>query len=129
MDPDEDAALLRAKENLAFYFTTPSYAPVVEGGPWESAVARIRERFRAETALTWTDLAAEVPDAMVADFCLVGTPDSIGARAAAFERELEGRGIGETVFQVAGLGRSGEEYADTCIALISALSGRDGGAS
>ena len=38
IDDDAEAARMRAKATLAFYFTTPSYAGVVEGTTWEAPV-------------------------------------------------------------------------------------------
>jgi alkanesulfonate monooxygenase SsuD/methylene tetrahydromethanopterin reductase-like flavin-dependent oxidoreductase (luciferase family) len=118
---DELAAAERARRNLAFYFSTPSYASVAEGGPWHDVVTTIRERFRADRSLGWAELAREVPDRMVEDFCLVGTPENLAAKAAVLERSLDERGIGEVVFQVAGLGLTATEFAESARWVLRSL--------
>ncbi|GHF34952.1 alkanesulfonate monooxygenase SsuD/methylene tetrahydromethanopterin reductase-like flavin-dependent oxidoreductase (luciferase family) [Amycolatopsis bartoniae] len=119
----EDAGEARelARRNLAFYFTTPSYAPVVEGGRWAKTVTTIRDTFRAEPTLSWQELAAHVPDEMVEDFCLTGTPADIDQRARELENDLAERGVHELVFQIAGIGLAADEFVDACRRLLDAL--------
>lgn len=125
VDRDEERARLRARGNLAFYFTTPSYAPVVAGSRWETAVTEIREAFRAAPGTGMEELAARVPDGMVDDFCIAATPDGLEGRVRAVEKELSARGVDELVFQISGTGLSGPEYAAACGALIDGLRGGD----
>lgn len=118
---DPGQARLIARRNLAFYFTTPSYATVVEEGRWEAVVTGIRESFRANPGLAWADLAEQVPDKMVDDFCLAGSPDQVRDTVRILEDDLAERGVNELVFQIAGIGLSGEEYVDACGEVIDAL--------
>lgn len=117
VDADAAAARWRARRNLAFYFTTPSYAPVVAGTRWEAAVTAVRETFRADPRTDFAALAELVPDAMVDDFCLAGTPDELPDRIAALDRELH---VDELVLQVAGTGMAAEEYVAACGTVIAA---------
>lgn len=123
VDPDLATARLRARRNLAFYFTTPSYAPVVEGGPWEATVTTVREAFRADPGLSMARLAELVPDGMVDEFCVAATPDELHGRVRACEAGLAARGVDEVVFQVAGTGLAAEEFVDACHMVIDGLSG------
>lgn len=119
-DPAQARAL--ARRNLAFYFTTPSYAPVVEGSRWEKAATLVRESFRADPTLSWAQLADHIPDEMVEDFCLVGTPAEVGVAARTLEQELAERGVDELVFQLAGLGLDADAFVAACRVVIDALS-------
>jgi alkanesulfonate monooxygenase SsuD/methylene tetrahydromethanopterin reductase-like flavin-dependent oxidoreductase (luciferase family) len=116
-DELEDA-VMQARVNLAFYFTTPSYQTVTEGTYWEDTTARVRDSFRADPGQSFGDLARLVPPEMVDDFCLVGTPGTIGARASELASVLAERGVEELVFQVAGVGLDANTYVKHCHQLI-----------
>lgn len=116
-DTDE-AARARARTNLAFYFTTPSYQTVSEGTRWEDVTRSVRDRFRENPGLTFDELAGMIPDPMVDDFCLAGTPASLPGRVRELEQELAKRGVTELVFQIAGVGLDAEHYVGSCRALI-----------
>ncbi|WP_028927672.1 LLM class flavin-dependent oxidoreductase [Pseudonocardia acaciae] len=118
---DEASARARARRNLAFYFTTPSYAPVVEGGPWEAPVAEVRRRFRARPGTSMDELAECLPEPMVDEFCLVATPGELPVRVRRLEGELAARGVDELVFQVAGTGLGAAEFVRGCGSLLDAL--------
>ncbi|MQA08220.1 MAG: LLM class flavin-dependent oxidoreductase [Pseudonocardiaceae bacterium] len=120
---DEARARHRARRNLAFYFTTPSYRRVTEGTRWEAVTTLVRDRFRADPAMSFDELAGLIPDGMVDDFCLVGTPESLPGRVREFERELAGRGVSELVFQVAGVGLDAKEYVEACHAIVDNVPG------
>ncbi|PXY22849.1 LLM class flavin-dependent oxidoreductase [Prauserella muralis] len=115
---DEAEARRRARTNLAFYFTTPSYRRVTNGTRWEPVTTLVRERFRADPAMSFDELAGLVPDEMVDDFCLAGTPDSLPARVAKLEGELADRGVSELVFQVAGVGLGADQYVRACHTIV-----------
>ncbi|GAA0935915.1 LLM class flavin-dependent oxidoreductase [Pseudonocardia zijingensis] len=120
----DDAAQARAlaRRNLAFYFTTPSYAPVVDGSRWEKPVTIVRESFRADPTLSWTQLAEHVPDEMVEDFCLTGTPADVAGAARVLEGELAERGVDELVIQLAGIGLDADAFVAACRTVVDALS-------
>lgn len=113
-----DDAVQQARVNLAFYFTTPSYQTVTEGTRWEETSMQVRDSFRADPGQSFKDLAALVPPEMVDDFCLVGTPATLGGKASELASVLAERGVEELVFQVAGVGLDGEAYVRNCHQVI-----------
>lgn len=119
IDDDAEAARTRAKATLAFYFTTPSYAGVVEGTQWEAPVARIRDAFRAGDAGAPHELAALVPDDLTDALALSGTPRDVAARLPDFEAELAKRGVGELVFQTVGVGLPQDVAVANCQAIVA----------
>lgn len=118
--PEAEVARHRVRSNLAFYFSTPSYASVVEGTRWESVAGQIRQRFR-QAGPDWSSLAELVPDEMVVDFALAGTPDEVSADLVDLQTELGERGCDEVVFQTVGVGISDEETIDNCRQIIKTL--------
>lgn len=124
IDDDAEAARTRAKTTLAFYFTTPSYAGVVEGTAWEDPVRRIREAFRSGDVSAPHELAALVPDDLVDALTLTGTAREVAARLPLLEAELAQRGIDELVLQTVGVGLSSDEAVANCEAIVSACAPR-----
>jgi alkanesulfonate monooxygenase SsuD/methylene tetrahydromethanopterin reductase-like flavin-dependent oxidoreductase (luciferase family) len=119
IDDDAEAARMRAKATLAFYFTTPSYAGVVEGTEWEAPVGRIRDAFRAGEADAPHELAALVPVDLADALTLSGTPNDVAGRLPGFEAELAGRGIGELVFQTVGVGLPQDVAMANCQTIVA----------
>lgn len=114
----EDEARWRARTNLAFYFTTPSYQRVTEGTVWELTTTRVRDKFRADPTMSFNDLAELIPNEMVDDFCLVGTPKTFSGRVRELEAELAKRDVAELVFQVAGVGLETKQYLEACHTIV-----------
>jgi alkanesulfonate monooxygenase SsuD/methylene tetrahydromethanopterin reductase-like flavin-dependent oxidoreductase (luciferase family) len=98
--PDREAAREVARRSLAFYLSTRSYAGHFAGTPWESVPQTVSDAFRAEGP-RWESLAVHVPDAMVDDYCIAGTPSEARGRARAIEERLARTGVAELVLQVA----------------------------
>ncbi|HEX4108787.1 MAG TPA: LLM class flavin-dependent oxidoreductase [Solirubrobacteraceae bacterium] len=97
---DAAEAVHAAKSQIAFYLSTPSYASVVQGTPWEHVAGDVREAYDAsERKAPWTELASLVPDEVVAELALAGTPAQVREQFEALERELAGDGIAELVLQ------------------------------
>lgn len=117
VDHDPELALRRARRQLAFYFSTPSYAGIVEGTAWEGAVVAIQERHR-EVGPRWDEIADLVPSAMASELTLTGTPDSVSAELAQFEARFREVGADEVVFQTVGIGISDEEAVANCEQII-----------
>jgi alkanesulfonate monooxygenase SsuD/methylene tetrahydromethanopterin reductase-like flavin-dependent oxidoreductase (luciferase family) len=123
IDDDEELARERARRQLAFYLVTPSYKTVAEGTPWAGAVARVREAFdEAGRAPEWARYAALIPDEIVDELTITGTPAGAAARLAVLEHELRELGITEIVFQTVGADLSDAEVVDNCRQIVSGLS-------
>jgi len=120
---DERTARARARMCLAFYFSTPSYRTVAEGAPWEDAVTAIRDQFRANGP-QWSQLAHLVPDEMVDDLTISGTPDTARQRLAVAEQRFLANGATEIVFQTVGVGLTTSEVVDNCSRIVAELGPR-----
>jgi alkanesulfonate monooxygenase SsuD/methylene tetrahydromethanopterin reductase-like flavin-dependent oxidoreductase (luciferase family) len=122
VDADEELARERARRQLAFYLVTPSYKTVAEGTPWAGAVARVREAFDgAGRAPEWGRYAALIPDEIVDELTISGTPASASARLAVLEDELRDLGVTEIVFQTVGADLTEAEVVDNCRQIVSGL--------
>jgi alkanesulfonate monooxygenase SsuD/methylene tetrahydromethanopterin reductase-like flavin-dependent oxidoreductase (luciferase family) len=122
VDDDADAARERARVQLAFYLATPSFAPVTEGAPWESAAAEVRAAFAAsDRRAPWRDLARRVPDEAVEELAIWGTPADACAKAAALEADLAPLGVGELVFQPCGAEADAAVLVAECDKILTAL--------
>ncbi len=69
----EDGALARreAKHQIAFYSTVRTYDPILNLHGWQQPAARIREAFHARD---WPAMVDAVPDEMVEQIAVAGTP-------------------------------------------------------
>lgn len=97
---NEADAVAAARRSLAFYLSTPSYAGRFADTPWADVPGIVAARFR-ETGPDWPALAPYVPEAMVGEMCIAGTPGQAAERALEFEQRLAAGGVGEMVLQVA----------------------------
>lgn len=116
--PDEEAARWQSRRNLAFYFSTPSYQSAAQGTSWAGAAAALLEQARLEGTGDLDGLAAHVPDEMVDDLTISGTPDTVRRRMAVMESEMAGRGVEEIVFQQASRGAGRDETVNSCAEII-----------
>jgi alkanesulfonate monooxygenase SsuD/methylene tetrahydromethanopterin reductase-like flavin-dependent oxidoreductase (luciferase family) len=117
LDDDEKAARRRARQGLAFYFATPSYATVSERAPWREAVLAIRESFRANGA-DWDALADLVPDEMVDELTASGPPDAVAGQLQAMEARFAACGATEIVLQTVAAGMTEAEILDNCRRIV-----------
>lgn len=125
VDADGDRARDRARRSLAFYFSTPSYAAAADETGWGEIAGAIRDMYR-ERGSAWDVISELVPDEMVAEFCLAGTPDEVRADYRRLEAEYSARGVSETVFQTVGAGAPGEDNIRNLRSIVAVL-GRAGG--
>jgi alkanesulfonate monooxygenase SsuD/methylene tetrahydromethanopterin reductase-like flavin-dependent oxidoreductase (luciferase family) len=117
---DPDVARQRAATILAFYFSTPSYATPLQGTPWESTGAKLREAFReAGYPTPWDEIARLVPEAMAEDICLVGTAKEVAQNIGALEQRLASMGIDELVLEPTSHGGL-PEFIESCEGIIAA---------
>jgi alkanesulfonate monooxygenase SsuD/methylene tetrahydromethanopterin reductase-like flavin-dependent oxidoreductase (luciferase family) len=122
IDADEETARSNARRQLAFYFSTPSYKPVLEGTPWAHVADAVQAAFAAARPdVDWRALEHLIPDALVDELTLAGTPDGVAARAAHLQRELAEVGVDELVFQTVGIDLDEDESIDHCQAIIRTL--------
>jgi alkanesulfonate monooxygenase SsuD/methylene tetrahydromethanopterin reductase-like flavin-dependent oxidoreductase (luciferase family) len=122
IDADEELARSNARRQLAFYFSTPSYKPVLEDGPWESVADVVQAAFAdARPDVDWRQMEPLIPDEMVDELTLTGTPTGVAARAARLERELGAAGVDELVFQTVGVDLTPEQAERHCEAIIRTL--------
>ena len=120
VDEDGDRARHRARRSLAFYFSTPSYAAAADETGWGPVAAAIRDTYR-ERGSDWDAISGLVPDEMVAEFCLAGTPAEVLADWSRLEAEYTARGVSETVFQPVGAGAPGEENVRNLRSIVAGL--------
>jgi alkanesulfonate monooxygenase SsuD/methylene tetrahydromethanopterin reductase-like flavin-dependent oxidoreductase (luciferase family) len=122
IDADEELARSNARRQLAFYFSTPSYKPVLEGGPWEAVADAVQAAFAdAKPDVDWRAMEPLIPDAMVDELTLTGTPAGVASQAARLERELGAAGVDELVFQTVGVDLTDEQSVRHCEAIIRTL--------
>jgi 5,10-methylenetetrahydromethanopterin reductase len=117
--PDGTLARDTARRTLAFYLSTPSYGRRLQGSPWEAVPAVVAARFR-EIGPDWERLAGDVPDGMVEDYCLAGTPAQGRDQLARLQESLARTGVRELVLQVA---VTGSDEQATTVAVADALRG------
>jgi hypothetical protein len=121
VDADAERARDRARSQLAFYFSTPSYAAVAEGTSWEDVPNRVQEAFRSDSSQKWGTLARLIPDTMLDDLTLSGTPAEVSAKAALLARDLDRAGVAEIAFAAAGADVDSEEFKHSCGQILEAL--------
>ena len=99
VDPDAQTARARARRQLAFYLSTPGYRKVVEGTEFEPATAALREEFVATAGADWSALARHVPDELLDQLSITGTPADVRAGVTHMRDRLGPLGIDELVLQ------------------------------
>jgi alkanesulfonate monooxygenase SsuD/methylene tetrahydromethanopterin reductase-like flavin-dependent oxidoreductase (luciferase family) len=122
IDEDEERAREMARRQLAFYLSTPSYKTVTAGTDWESVADAIRDGFDAsDRKAAWGELSGLIPDAVVDELTIAGTPAVAREKAAALEVELREAGVTEMVFQTAGADVSSVELISNCEQIADVL--------
>lgn len=115
IDSDEERARARGKAQLAFYLSTPSYRTIVEGTAWEAVPTAVQTTYddSGRTA-SWKELARFIPDALLDELVVCGTPSQVRSRAIALERDLSEAGVTEMVYQTVGADLSDSEVVGNC---------------
>jgi len=122
IDADEERAREMARRQLAFYLSTPSYKTVTAGTDWESVADAIRDGFDAsDRKAAWSELSGLIPDAVVDELTIAGTPAVAREKAAAMEAELRAAGVTELVFQTAGADVTSAELISNCEQIADVL--------
>jgi probable F420-dependent oxidoreductase len=73
------AAVASARNQIAFYASTPAYLPVLECHGWEGLQAEANKLIRAGD---WADLATLIDDDILNTFAVVGTPLVVAKKIA-----------------------------------------------
>jgi probable F420-dependent oxidoreductase len=79
-DEQLEAAIFSARNQIAFYGSTPAYRPVLEVHGWEGMQEQWQKMAREGK---WMDMAASVTDEMLNAFAVVGTPDEVAKKIQA----------------------------------------------
>lgn len=108
IDKDGDLARNRAKKNLAFYFSTPSYAAAATESGWGDIAEQVKAAF-LERGADWDFISNMIPIEMVNDFAFAGTPAEVLEQYQNLEIAYGARGVTEIVFQTVGSGDNEEE--------------------
>lgn len=77
--PDLDAAIATVRGQIAFYGSTPAYAPVLELHGWGELHQRLN---RLSKEGRWADMDALVPDELVETIAVVGRRDEVARQVA-----------------------------------------------
>lgn len=72
-----EAAIFSARNQIAFYASTPAYRPVLEVHGWEDMQPELTAMTKAGD---WQGLSNMVNDEILHTFALVGTPEEVGAK-------------------------------------------------
>jgi alkanesulfonate monooxygenase SsuD/methylene tetrahydromethanopterin reductase-like flavin-dependent oxidoreductase (luciferase family) len=120
VNPDESLAIAKARRSLAFYFSTPSYGSVADYTGWGQIASDVRDAYR-ERGPAWDDIQSLIPDEMIDEFCLVGTPENVRARWESTESEYAARGVTEAVFQIVTSGDETQGTPEDFLTIIDSL--------
>jgi alkanesulfonate monooxygenase SsuD/methylene tetrahydromethanopterin reductase-like flavin-dependent oxidoreductase (luciferase family) len=122
IDEDEEAARELSRRQLAFYLSTPSYRTVTAGTPWEAVADRVRKAFDdSGRKAAWSELSHLIPDTVVDELTISGTPATALEKATALEAEMRELGVTELVFQTAGADATGPELISNCEQISAVL--------
>jgi alkanesulfonate monooxygenase SsuD/methylene tetrahydromethanopterin reductase-like flavin-dependent oxidoreductase (luciferase family) len=112
VDESAELARVRAAEQLAFYFSTPSYLDVADHAGFGSVASALVERFNSSGARpTFAELAATIPDDMLDHFVLFGDPAQAAEKAARRISEWRSRGVDEVSWQISAQAVDGSAVA------------------
>ncbi|MCC5949854.1 MAG: LLM class flavin-dependent oxidoreductase [Nitriliruptoraceae bacterium] len=92
---DPEVAIREAKQQIAFYGTTPNYQPVFDSYDDGELTDQLRVVFKRDPA-DIDALVAAVPDEAVERYAIAGTPEDVKDRMADFEATVraDGSGVG-----------------------------------
>ncbi len=85
---DREVAVREAKQQIAFYGTTPNYRPVFASYGDEALTDQLRTVFKRDPR-DLDALVAAVPDEAVERYAVAGTPDEVRDRLPALESQVD----------------------------------------
>jgi alkanesulfonate monooxygenase SsuD/methylene tetrahydromethanopterin reductase-like flavin-dependent oxidoreductase (luciferase family) len=113
VDADSDVARQRAAEQLAFYFSTPSYLDVATQLGFGTVASELVRRYNDKASpTTFREISEIIPDDMLSYFIVWGDPEQVRSRLRARIAELETRGVAELSIQLSAPGSGGQETID-----------------
>lgn len=121
IDADGDIARERARRNLAFYFSTPSYATAAADTGWGEVSEKVQALYK-ERGADWAAISDLIPEEMVQEFAFAGTPNEVMEQWSAAEKDYVERGVTEIVFQTVGSGEIGEETIQNIDLIVNTFS-------
>jgi alkanesulfonate monooxygenase SsuD/methylene tetrahydromethanopterin reductase-like flavin-dependent oxidoreductase (luciferase family) len=96
---DRAVAVREAKQQIAFYGTTPNYQGVFASYGDEELTSRLRQVWK-DTGQDLDALVAAVPDEAVERYAVAGTPDEVPDRLAAIEQHVDHLILGGAWYKV-----------------------------
>lgn len=118
---DRDVAVAEAKQQIAFYGTTPNYRPVFASYGDERLTDELR-RVWQETGRDLDALRAAVPDEAVDRYAVAGTPDEVRDRIDAFVPHVDHLVLGGPWYRV-----PAERQAENLLAILETFGTSGGG--
>jgi len=115
-DADLDAAIDAARPVMAFYGSTPAYAPVLACHGYDDLHPRLNALSKEGR---WADMAALIPNELIESIAVVGRRDRLAATIAA-----RVDGIADVVSLEATSGADPEHFADIVAALHAELAAK-----
>jgi probable F420-dependent oxidoreductase len=96
---DREVAVREAKQQIAFYGTTPNYQGVFASYGDEELTAQLRQVWK-DTGQDLDALVAAVPDEAVERYAVAGTPDEVKDKLAEIERHVDHLILGGAWYKV-----------------------------
>jgi probable F420-dependent oxidoreductase len=96
---DRDVAVREAKQQIAFYGTTPNYQGVFASYGDEELTGQLRQVWK-DTGQNLDALVAAVPDEAVERYAVAGTPEEVEDRLAAIEQHVDHLILGGAWYKV-----------------------------
>ena len=96
---DREVAIREAKQQIAFYGTTPNYRPVFDSYGDGELTDRLRAVWK-ETGQDLDALVAAVPDEAVDRYAVAGTPDEVKDKLAVYDAHVDHLILGGAWYRV-----------------------------
>jgi len=96
---DREVAIREAKQQIAFYGTTPNYQPVFASYGDEELTSQLRDVWK-RTGQDLNAMVDAVPDEAVSRYAVAGTPDEVRDRLGAIEQHVDHLILGGAWYKV-----------------------------
>jgi alkanesulfonate monooxygenase SsuD/methylene tetrahydromethanopterin reductase-like flavin-dependent oxidoreductase (luciferase family) len=102
VNDDEEEARQACRRQLAFYFSTPSYASLLDGHEWADAAEQIRLEAKDRQYSGWDVIGRLVPEKMIDGLAIAATPMTFKVKLARLADRLSAGGVDELALQLIG---------------------------